>query len=206
MVSLKEVAFQHGYGNRECPKFITSSSINQISYYLGCVLAGAVPFMYSNRFGISWPKVQPFFEAVRCNEGKDLPMGAAGFCWGGKHTVNLAHGGLATNGKPFIDAGFTGHPSALNIPGELKDVVKPLSLALAEKDMSLSLAQVEQIRKALKESSAEHEVIVYEGAGHGFCVRADLNNEKVMEQSIAAEEQAVNWFKEVFGKTEYSGK
>jgi dienelactone hydrolase len=113
---------------------------------------------------------------------------------------------LAANGKPLIDAGFTGHPSALNIPREFKNVVKPLSLAMAEKDMSLSLAQVEQIRAALKETSAEHEVVVYDGAGHGFCVRADLNNEKVMEQSIAAEEQAINWFKQVFSKTDYSGK
>jgi dienelactone hydrolase len=152
------------------------------------------------------PKVRAFFEAVRCDEGQDVPIGAAGFCWGGKHTVNLAHGGLATNGKPLIDAAFSGHPSALDIPGELKDVVTPLSFAMAEKDMALSLAQVEQIRVALKETSAEHEVVVYEGAGHGFCVRADLNNEKVMEQSIAAEEQAIKWFKKVFSETDYSGK
>lgn len=182
------------------------SFTDQVIYYLGCVLAGAVPFMYSNRFGISWPKVEAFFEAVRCSEGKDLPIGAAGFCWGGKHTVNLVHSRLASNGKPLVDASFTGHPSALDIPGEFKAVAKPLSLALAEKDMALSLAQVEQIRTALKETSAEHEVIVYKGAGHGFCVRADLNNEKVMEQSIAAEEQVINLFKQVFSRTEYSGK
>lgn len=164
-----------------------------------------IPFKYYNGFARSWPKVHTFFEAVRLNEGKDLPIGAAGFCWGGKHTVNLAHGSLATDDRPLIDAAFTGHPSNLDIPGELRDVVKPISFAMAEKDMVLSLAQVEQIRVALKETSAEHEVVVFEGAGHGFCVRADLNNAKVMEQSIAAEEQAMKWFKQVFRKVDYGG-
>lgn len=66
-----------------------------------------------------------------------MPLGAAGFCWGGKHVVNIARGGLAKNGSPLVDAVFTGHPSILEIPSELEKVVKPLSVAIGDKHIIL---------------------------------------------------------------------
>lgn len=48
-------------------------------YYVSLLLRGMIPFMYYNRIGLSLPKVTKFFDDVRCNEGKDLPVGVAGF-------------------------------------------------------------------------------------------------------------------------------
>jgi dienelactone hydrolase len=166
-------------------------------------MSKGIPFILFNRFGISWPKVRSYFDALRCNEGKDLPLGAAGFCWGGKHVVNLAHGGLAENGSPLVDAVFTGHPSMLEIPSELEKVVKPLSVAIGDKDIILKPSELKKVKTALTSTEAKSEVVVYEGAGHGFCVRADPKNEKIMQQSAAAEDQALKWFRLHFAETKY---
>ncbi|KAF3492409.1 Dienelactone hydrolase [Arthroderma uncinatum] len=81
-------------------------------YYVASIIYALAPFAYYNGFGSTGPVVNAFFKGVRDNEGAELPVYAAGFCWGGKHTVNLASGvETSTSGKPLIDAGFTGHPS-----------------------------------------------------------------------------------------------
>jgi dienelactone hydrolase len=172
-------------------------------------MSKGIPFILFNRFGLSWPKVKPFFEAIRENEGLALPIGAAGFCWGGKHAVHLAHGHLASNDLPLVDAVFTGHPSMLVIPTEIEKIVKPISIAIGDRDMALSMSEVEKVKKALevrKKEGIESEVVVYEGAGHGFCVRADPKNEKCTKQSQDAEDQALSWFKKYFAKTKYESK
>lgn len=169
-------------------------------YYVACILYGMVPWRIANGFGVSMPLVKDFFTAVRQNEGAHLPLGAAGFCWGAKHTVNLAHGLTTPDGKPLLDAGFTGHPSNLEIPAELEKVVKPVSFALAEKDMQVKAKQITQIKDAIAKLPEAYggEVKVYPGAGHGFCVRADLLNKDAEAQALEAEEQAISWFQKHF--------
>ncbi len=73
------------------------------------------PLHYIHNPGKSYPKVKSWFEQLRKAEGDTLPIGAAGFCWGGKHTVLLA-AGERIDGKLLIDAGFTAHPSMLKCP------------------------------------------------------------------------------------------
>jgi dienelactone hydrolase len=163
-----------------------------------------VPFLIRNRFGVSMPKVISFFEAVRLNEGNTLPVGVAGFCWGGKHAVVLAQGELASNGKPLVDASFVAHPSLVEIPVDLEKVTKPLSLAAGDQDFVTSLKEVERWRTATDALKVDTEVQVYPGAGHGFAVRADPKSERIMEQSDKAEHQAVNWFEKHFAKCSYS--
>ncbi|OQE09289.1 hypothetical protein PENFLA_c114G08783 [Penicillium flavigenum] len=100
-------------------------------YHLASMLTKMLPFMYYNTLGTSWPIVRDFFKSVRENEGADLPIYGAGFCWGGKHIVNLAAGAdMASNGKPLLNAGFTGHPSLLEIPSEIEKIKIPVSFAL----------------------------------------------------------------------------
>ncbi|MCJ1238274.1 hypothetical protein MMC14_006263 [Varicellaria rhodocarpa] len=181
-----------------------STNPNPLSYHLVCAVYSMLPFIISNRFSTSYPIVLSFFTAVRDNEGVHLPVGAAGFCWGGKHTLNLAFEGVtsAKNGKPLIDAGFTGHPSNLEIPGEIEKIEKPVSFAIGDKDIAVSMAQVEQIRKVVEEKGAG-EVKVYYGTGHGFCVRADHIREDSRKQAEEAEEQAIAWFKRHFEGVEH---
>ncbi|KAI3290222.1 hypothetical protein DTO002I6_6627 [Penicillium roqueforti] len=166
-------------------------------YYLASMLTGMVPFMYYNTFGVTWPIIRDFFKSVRENEGAEVPIYGAGFCWGGKYIVNLAAGAdTASNGKPLLNAGFTGHPSFLEIPGEIEKIRIPVSFALAEKDMVVKPPHIEQIKQVFLSESGigKGEVVVYEGAGHGFCVRADFLQEDASRQADEAENQALAWF------------
>ena len=38
--------------------------------------------MYYNRFSVCWPRIESFFKGLR--ESTDLPVGAIGYCWGGR--------------------------------------------------------------------------------------------------------------------------
>ncbi|GCB23753.1 protein AIM2 [Aspergillus awamori] len=185
--------------------FKTSSILDWIKkpYHVACAAYAMIPFMYHNKFTTSWPTVKTFFTAVRRNEGANLPIAAAGFCWGGLHTVYLAHGEEddKVNGKPLIDAGFTGHPSNLKIPGDIEKIKIPVSFAVAELDNMLKMPQIKQIEKALGEEVGE--VKVYYGAGHGFCVRADVMVKDVRVQAEEAEDQAIGWFQKQFAKVSY---
>lgn len=142
-----------------------------------------------------------FLTSLRQNEAANLPIGAAGYCWGGKHVVLLAHGEKGPDGKPLLDAGFTAHPSMLSVPGDIEKIERPVSFAFAETDQQLSAAQCEQIKGMVesKEGDAKGEAEVIKNTGHGFAVRADLTNPDVAEQALYAEDMCLKWFKQHFG-------
>lgn len=50
----------------------------------------------------------------------------------------------------------------------------------------------------LRKNNVEQEVVIYEGAGHGFSVRIDRTNPKQVEQAVKAEQQAIRWFSKHF--------
>lgn len=143
-------------------------------------------------------------------EGQKHPIGAAGFCWGGKHTILLAHGASTTitpvdNGskikRNLIDAGFTGHPSLLSLPGDIEKITIPVSFALGDLDSNLKGEKIELIKNIVHEKEeVGGEVRVYVGAGHGFCVRADTAVEQSDRQAAEAEEQAVEFFRKNFAR------
>jgi dienelactone hydrolase len=98
----------------------------------------------------------------------------------------------------LINSAFTGHPSALEIPKDIESVKLPLAIAIGTKDMMLYGKGLETTKEILEKKSAYTEVQVYQGAGHGFCVRADLTTEDAIRQAKEAEEQAVAFFKRTF--------
>lgn len=130
-----------------------------------------------------------------------MPVGAAGFCWGGKHTVLLAADEELVNGKRLLDAGFTGHPSMLSVPADIKAMTLPVAFALAENDTAVSVQQTEQIKQIVEGQPEVQrgEVVVYNGCGHGFCIRADPTNDDVAKQAAEAEDQCIRWFNKHFG-------
>ncbi|KAK1763643.1 dienelactone hydrolase [Phialemonium atrogriseum] len=165
-------------------------------YAVPIAIYGIAPFLFFNRQARSYPIVKKFFAALRKNEGANLSVGAAGFCWGGKLTVLLAADADLVDGKPLIDAGFTGHPSRLDIPAEIEAIKKPVSFACAENDSQLPKEQADKIA-AIVEAKGEGEkgeVVWYAGCGHGFCVRADSGFEDVAKQAAEAEDQCIRWF------------
>lgn len=141
-----------------------------------------------------------FLKSLRENEAANLPIGATGYCWGGKHVVLLSHGEKGPDGKPLLDAGFTAHPSMLSVPGDIEKIQRPVSFALAETDNQISPAQCVQIRAMVeaKEGDAKGEAEVIKKTGHGFGVRADLTNPDVAEQALYAEDMCLKWLEKHF--------
>ena len=178
------------------------------SYYFSVAAYHFIPFVWYNGFPASWPKVTSYLSAMRKNEAASLPIGVAGFCWGGKHTFHLAHNKADCNsadGKPLSDAMWTAHPSRIAVPGDVDPVRRPLSIANGDKDMALPIADVEKIKGILEAiPDVESEVVVYRGAGHGFSVRADhTDNPSAVKHAAEAEDQAVAWYKRQFAKVKY---
>lgn len=160
-----------------------------------------IPWMLINRPAKSFPRVKAFFTALHAAEGASLPVGAAGFCWGGKHLVLLA-AEQAADGKPLITAGFTGHPSYLVLPADVENMKVPVSFAVAELDSHQTPPEViAKIRTAIEAKPAGQrcELKVYDGCNHGFCIRADITEPDVAKQAAAAEDQCIAWFDKQFG-------
>ncbi|KAJ9138439.1 Alpha/beta-hydrolase [Pleurostoma richardsiae] len=161
-----------------------------------------VPWYFTNRIPASHPRVKSFFKALRQSEPQ-LPIGAAGFCWGGKHVVLLASDSEdnKVDGRPLFDAGFTGHPSLLVLPQEVEDITLPMAFAIGDKDSHVPLDKVAQIKEIVenKPEGQKGEVRIYPNCGHGFCVRADPVYEDVAKQAAAAEDHCIEWFNKQFG-------
>ena len=143
-----------------------------------------------------------WFHDLRANEAASLPLGAAGFCWGGKFVFLLCSDSeKAANGKSLIDCGFTAHPSNLVIPADAHAVTLPLSVAVGDVDLVFKIADVQQTKDILEEKGkGTHEVVIIPGAKHGFAIRGDPEDEKAAEKEQQAFEQAVSWFSKWFAK------
>ena len=159
-----------------------------------------VPFLIYCREAVARPKILSFFQSLRA--AHPLPLGAAGFCWGGKYVVELCWDSTRTDaGRRLLDCGFIAHPSMLKYPGDIEKVVLPLSCAAAEIDQQMSAEDAAATRKVLegktaktREEGVEHEFVMYDGAHHGFAVRADEEDLEEAERGKRAEAQAVGWF------------
>ncbi|EFX05945.1 stomatin family protein [Grosmannia clavigera kw1407] len=162
-------------------------------YYLCRVAVGMVPFLLTNYIGKSHPRVRLFFERLRAAEGSDALIAAAGFCWGGKHVLLMSHDIV-----PLINAGFVGHPSFFSPSDVAAPVTVPVAAAVGSLDPTLPAASVDVMRKGLEaETLAEAvrgQVTVYDGCGHGFCVRADSTYNDITKQALASEDQCIAWF------------
>ena len=163
------------------------------------------PWMIANRPAVSLPRVIRFLTELR--KSTELPIGLAGFCWGGKHVVVLAQGShKLDDGKPLCDVAFTAHPSNLTLPGDVEAVTLPLSISIGTDDFVLPMAGIQKIqsvfekKNAVSENAGRVEIKTVEGARHGFACRADPEDETQAKQTKVAEDQAVEWFGNWFDK------
>ncbi|KAI1170102.1 dienelactone hydrolase family protein [Nemania sp. FL0916] len=172
-------------------------------YHAISLVGSAAPAIFLNRPGKTFPVVKAFMESLRQNEAAQLPVGATGYCWGGKHVVLLAEG-LKVDGKPLIDAGFTAHPSFLTLFEDIEKITVPVSFALGEKDNMISVEQAKQLEKIVlnKPEGQKGESRVYTGYGHGFACRVDVTNEDP-KGAVEAEDQALEWFEKHFETVNY---
>ncbi|KAF7555974.1 hypothetical protein G7046_g6419 [Stylonectria norvegica] len=180
-------------------KATTATNYLTMAYNFFFVLLAFIPFILRNRPGKAYPIVRGFFEQLRKEEGETLPIGAAGYCWGGKFALLLAHG-AEINGKPLIDAAFTGHPSLLSLPGDVEKLTLPVSFAIGDRDIQVSLKQAKEIKAIVeaKHGAAKGEVRIYDESSHGFCVRASLQDKDLAQKAADAEDQCIAWFNAQF--------
>lgn len=167
-------------------------------------MSAMAPWMIQNRPGVSLPRVIKFLTELKTST--ELPVGLAGFCWGGKHVVLLAHGSHQVDGKPLCDVAFTAHPSALTLPGDVEKITSPLSISVGTDDFVLPMAGIKKIqsvfekKNAVSENAGRVEIRTVEGARHGFACRGDCEDETQAKQTKVAEDQAVEWFGNWFDK------
>jgi dienelactone hydrolase len=173
---------------------------------------------YYNRPSAAAPRVYAFLQAVKQNEAAELPLGVAGFCWGGYFVTKVCSGVLEpvdSSSPPLVACGFTAHPSFLKYPNDIEGVKLPYAVAAAENDIQMSKPNAKVTREILERKNREnvdkgvpvqHEFVLYEGVHHGFAVRADEDAKQEAEAGKKAESQAIAWFTKWFAQAQASDK
>lgn len=174
-----------------------------------------LPWKNKTAIPITLPRVVAFFQALRTSAPPfatdSLKIGAAGFCWGGKHTVLLAQDSPSTRvqrhesqakksaePEPLIDCAFTAHPSYIEVPVDIEAITVPISVAIGDKDKVMKASVAEKMKEILDSKKAGHEVTILPGAKHGFAIRTHPDNKHEMECAEKAEAQAIKWFTKSF--------
>jgi dienelactone hydrolase len=142
-----------------------------------------IPWAWRHRHAVTAPIIKTFLQIVR-TENPDAKIGVAGFCWGGRYSLLLGQRDTEhLHEQPLVDAVFAGHPSFVSVPKDVMVPICPSSIAAAGKDSVFTRKMAEQTDKLWEMSSREvkTEVVIYEGAEHGFCVRGNMNNPKEKE-------------------------
>jgi dienelactone hydrolase len=184
------------------PFYVLRAALWIVPWFIKCSPSKAKPIVFD------------FFRALRADpETANMKIGAAGFCWGGKFTVQLCQdepssrvhraGSEPGHLQSLIDVGFTAHPSFLKFPSDIEAVTKPLCIMVGDNDIQTSLAQAESSKEILeKKNAGDHKVIIIPGAKHGFAVRGFLKDIEQFKMGISAEDEAVSWFGKWFSRSE----
>ena len=90
-------------------------------------------------------------------------LAAIGFCYGGKVVLDLARSGAAVKAVATFHAALT--PKA---PAEVGKVQAEILVLHGELDSMVTLDDVASFKAEMYNAKVEHEVIVFEGAKHGF--------------------------------------
>jgi len=104
-------------------------------------------------------------------EADTTKLGITGFCWGGRQVwLYAAH-------NPSLKAGVAWYGPLQSPPSDLRpmnpiDLVNRINVPIlglyGGKDMGIPVAQIEQMRAALKAAGKPSEIVIYPDAGHGF--------------------------------------
>ncbi|XAR49099.1 hypothetical protein NMG60_11032166 [Bertholletia excelsa] len=114
-------------------------------------------------------------------------VGAAGFCWGAKVTVQLA--------KPdYIQAAVMLHPSFVAVD-ELKEVYVPIAILGAEVDKYCPPELLRQFEDVLSSKSEVNSFVkMFPGTTHGWTVRYSEEDECDVKSAQEAHEDMLAWF------------
>lgn len=119
--------------------------------------------------GLATLAAQPEVDATR--------LAAIGFCYGGKVVLDLARTGADLNAVVTFHAANV----APRQEGDAKNIKAELLVLHGELDSMLSLEAIDNFKQEMTAAQVKYEVIVFEGAKHGFSnlladERAKANN------------------------------
>jgi dienelactone hydrolase len=170
-----------------------------------------IPWKIKTRISITKTPVFSFIQALRTSPPpfptNNLNIAAAGFCWGGKHTMLLAQDAPSSRVhrhesqinsavlEPLIDCAFTAHPSYIDVPNDIEAITTPISVAVGDEDTAMKASLIQQMKEMLEvKKKGHHEVNIIPGAKHGFAVRTHPDDKLEMECAEKAEVQVIEWF------------
>jgi carboxymethylenebutenolidase len=124
-------------------------------------------------------------------------LGVTGFCWGGRQTW------LYAEHNPAVKAAVAWYgplqrPKSDNTPVNPPDMVKDLKVPVlglyGAADPGIPVAQVEEMRAALKAAGKNSEIVIYPDTPHGF--HADYRPSYRAEQAQDGWKRLQAWFKD----------
>ncbi len=126
-----------------------------------------------------------------------IKLGITGFCWGGRQVwLYGAH-------NPALRAGVAWYGPLQMPPSDLRpknpiDLVNQINAPIlglyGGKDMGIPVAQIEQMRAALKAAGKPSEIVIYPDAGHGF--NADYRPSYNPQAAKDGWKRMQSWFKQ----------
>ncbi len=116
-----------------------------------------------------------------------------GYCFGGMVGVELASTGVPLAGVIPVHGSFSDHP-----PGWAQNVKGRFLILHGAEDVPYPLEKVAAVYSELRKAKVGFQMEFYSGAGHGFSVPKNKDEERANAQSIAA---ASRFLREVFGQT-----
>jgi carboxymethylenebutenolidase len=134
---------------------------------------------------------------AKANRGDTNRLGITGFCYGGRIVwLYAAHSrelkaGVAWYGSLAGAANPMRPKQPLELVGELKAPVLGL---YGSADQGIPVADVEKMREALKGAGKAGEIVLYEGAPHGF--HADYRPSYRVEPAKDGWQRCLAWFKQ----------
>ncbi|GFP94831.1 endo-1 3 [Phtheirospermum japonicum] len=129
---------------------------------------------------------KPLIEALK---SKGIAkIGAAGFCWGGKVTVDLTK-------SPYVQAAVLLHPTYVTVE-DIQGVKVPISFLGGQNDTSASPSLLKQFESTMKAKRPKvHSFVkIFSGAKHGWTTKYNDTDAAAVKRAKTAHKDMLNWF------------
>jgi carboxymethylenebutenolidase len=138
---------------------------------------------------VAWAKSTGMADTTR--------LGIVGFCWGGRQVWLYAAKNPAVKAAVAWYGPLETPKSDLRPKNPIdlaKDISVPVLGLYGGKDMGITVAQIEQMRAALKAAAKPSEIVIYPDAGHGF--NADYRPSYNPQAAKDGWKRMLEWFKD----------